>query len=180
MRWPRLLTGRRLRGIRLHPDTSGLTLSYGRRRGPGMVLTAAAGYPGPALVGLGAAALLHAGHAVAVLWVALLLLVLLLVRIRNWFGLWAVLVAGVGVFAVSWWASADVQSAVAYAGSWFLLLAAPRAVVELQRERRRGARGTDADVLGWLTHTPALLSVGAFLLVTLGALAAGAWLMLAR
>ncbi|MBQ1070050.1 M50 family metallopeptidase, partial [Micromonospora sp. D75] len=34
-----LLTGRRLHGIRLHSDTSGLTLSAGRPTGPGMILT---------------------------------------------------------------------------------------------------------------------------------------------
>ena len=42
-----LLTGRRLSGIRLHSDTSGLTVSAGRPTGPGMVLTCAAGYTGP-------------------------------------------------------------------------------------------------------------------------------------
>ena len=38
-----LLTGRRLNGIRLHSDTSGLTVSSGKPRGPGMIATAAAG-----------------------------------------------------------------------------------------------------------------------------------------
>lgn len=36
-----LLTGRRLDGIRLHSDTSGLTVSRGKPTGLGMVLTAA-------------------------------------------------------------------------------------------------------------------------------------------
>ncbi|MCB2019793.1 MAG: M50 family metallopeptidase, partial [Burkholderiaceae bacterium] len=49
-----LLSGRRLAGIRLHSDTSGLTVSKGRPTGPGMVVTAFAGYVGPALLGLGA------------------------------------------------------------------------------------------------------------------------------
>ena len=65
-------TGRQLAGIRLHSDTSGVTVSRGRAAGTGMVLTAAAGYPGPALLGLLAAWLLGVGHAVAVLWVLLL------------------------------------------------------------------------------------------------------------
>lgn len=38
-----LLVGRRLDGIRLHADTSGVTLSRGRPRGPGMVATVLAG-----------------------------------------------------------------------------------------------------------------------------------------
>src|SRR6195952_4581350 len=73
-----LLTGRRLSGIRLHSDTSGLTVSPGRPSGPGMGLTAAAGYTGPGLFGLGAAALLAAGYAVGLLWALLGLLALLL------------------------------------------------------------------------------------------------------
>ena len=34
-----LLSGRRLQGIRLHSDTSGLTVSAGRPTGPGMIMT---------------------------------------------------------------------------------------------------------------------------------------------
>jgi hypothetical protein len=174
-----LLSGRRLAGIRLHSDTSGLTVSKGRASGPGMVATAAAGYPGPALVGLGAAAMLAQGLAVGVLWALLVLLALLLLQIRNFFGLWSVLVAGAGLFAVTWWASAQVQLVVAYVVTWFLLLAAPRAVVELQAHRRGGrGRSSDADQLARLTRLPGLVWVGLFLLVTLAALALGAQLLL--
>jgi hypothetical protein len=174
-----LLSGRRLAGIRVHSDTSGLTVSRGRPTGPGMVATAAAGYVGPGLLGLGAAWLLHERHALAVLWLAVLLLVLLLLQIRNFYGLYAVLVAGVGVFAVSWWASEQVQSLAAYAGTWFLLLAAPRPVLELQGPRRRGrARTSDADILARLTRLPGLVWVGFFLAVTGGCLVLGAgWLV---
>ena len=174
-----LVTGRSLAGIRLHSDTSGLTVSRGRPRGPGMVLTAFAGYVGPALLGLGAAYLLHRGHPLAVLWLAVALLALLLLQIRNFFGLWSVGVAGLGVFAVTWWGSADLRSWVAYAGTWFLLLAAPRPVLEMQVLRHRGrARTSDADVLARLTHLPGLAWVGVFLVVTVGCLLVGAgWLL---
>jgi hypothetical protein len=175
-----LLSGRRLAGIRLHSDSSGLTLSRGRPTGPGMVATSAAGYVGPALLGLAAAYLLHRGHALGVLWLTLLLLALLLLQIRNVHGLYAVLVAGVVVFAASWWASGQVQSVVAYVGTWFLLLAAPKPVLELQGERRRGrARTSDADTLARLTRVPGLVWVGLFLLVDVGALGLGGWLILA-
>jgi hypothetical protein len=175
-----LATGRRLSGIRLHADTSGLTLSRGRRSGPGMFVTAAAGYVGPALLGLGAAYLLSIRHAVALLWLVLVALVLLLIVIRNWFGLWSVLVAAVGVFVVSWWGSGTLQSACAYLGAWFLLLGAPRPVLELQASRHRGAvHDSDADTLARLTGVPGLVWVGAVLLVTVAALAVGARLLLA-
>jgi hypothetical protein len=110
---------------------------------------------------------------------ALVLLTLLLVQIRNWFGLYSVLVAAVGVFAVSWWGSSHVQSAAAYVATWFLLLSAPRPVLELQAMRRRGrARDSDADILARLTRIPGLVWVTMFLFVSLVSLAAGAsWLL---
>lgn len=175
-----LLSGRRLSGIRLHSDSSGVALSSGKPRGPGMVATFAAGYVGPGLIGLGAAYLLHRQHALGVLWLVLVLLTLLLVQIRNFHGLYAVLVAGVLVFAVSWWASGTLQSLAAYAGTWFLLLAAPKTVLELHRTRRGGrAPSSDADQLARLTHLPAVVWVGVFLLVDVGALLLGGWLILA-
>jgi hypothetical protein len=168
------LVGRRLTGIRLHSDTSGLTVSRGHPTGPGMVAVLLAGYTGPALFGLTAAFVLGRGYAVALLWALLVALALLLIQIRNLFGLWSVLAFGAGVFAVSWWGSQQVQSAFAQLLTWFLLLAAPRAVFELQRSRRGGrGRGSDADQLSRLTGVPALLWVGVFCLVTVGCLALG-------
>ncbi len=175
-----LLSGRRLAGIRLHSDTSGLTLSHGRPTGPGMVLTAAAGYLGPGLLGLGAAYLVQVGHAVGMLWLALVLLAALLVQIRNLFGLWVVLVVGVAVFALSWWATATVQVLVAHVVTWFVLLAAPRAVLELHVQRRRGrAHTSDADVLARLTRVPGLVWVGLFWLANTTALLVGGYWLLA-
>jgi hypothetical protein len=174
-----LAAGRRLSGIRLHSDTSGLTVSAGKPTGLGMVLTCAAGYVGPGLFGLGAAALLAAGHAVGLLWALLLLLALLLVQIRNWYGLWSVLVTGGIVFAATWWLPPDGQTAFAALATWFLLLAAPRTVLELQSSRRRRrAPDSDADQLARLTRVPAVVWVGLFLAVDVGALLLGAdWLL---
>jgi len=161
-----VLTGRRLTGIRLHSDTSGLTLSKGRPRGPGMVAMLLAGHLGPAALGLGAAALLAQGHAVGVLWGLLVALGLMLLMVRNLFGLWVLLVVGAGVAAVTGWASPEVQSAVAYTLTWFWLLAAPRTVVELAAARRRGARTSDADQLAAVSHVPAAIWVLLLLLLT--------------
>ncbi len=174
-----LAAGRRLSGIRLHSDTSGLTVSRGRPTGPGMVLTCAAGYTGPGLFGLGAAALLTAGHAVALLWGLVALLALLLVQIRNWYGLWSVLVSGGLVLAATWWLPSEGQAGAAALITWFLLLAAPRAVLELQTARRhRGAPDSDADQLARLTRVPGVVWVGFFLAVDVGALLlGGSWLL---
>jgi hypothetical protein len=175
-----LISGRKLHGIRLHSDTSGLTVSAGRPTGPGMIMMTAAGYPGPALLGLAAAALLAHHRAVGLLWALLILLALLLIQVRNWFGLWSVLLSAAVVFAVSWWLQPQAQSAFAYALTWFLLLAAPRPVLELQAHRRgTGATSSDADQLARLTKIPAIVWVGLFLLVTVGTLAVGARWMVA-
>jgi hypothetical protein len=175
-----LVSGRRLSGIRLHSDTSGLTVSAGKPTGPGMVLTCAAGYIGPGVFGLGSAALLTAGHAIGLLWALLGLLTLLLVQIRNWYGLWSVLVTGAVVFAATWWLPPQGQTVFAALATWFLLLAAPKTVLELQVKRRRrgGAPDSDADQLARLTRLPGVFWVAVFLLVDVGALVLGArWLL---
>ncbi|CAM5229485.1 Putative integral membrane protein OS=Streptomyces glaucescens OX=1907 GN=SGLAU_22415 PE=4 SV=1 [Streptomyces glaucescens] len=97
-----LLTGRTLTGIRLHSDTSGLTVSRGKPYGLGMILTAAAGYTAPPLLGLGGAALLGSGRITSLLWLATALLLAMLVMIRNAYGALTVVLTG-GLFVlVSW------------------------------------------------------------------------------
>jgi hypothetical protein len=173
-----VLSGRRLQGIRLHSDTSGLTLSRGRRSGPGMVLTLAAGYTAPSLLGVGGAALLASGRITLLLWFSILLAALMLVMIRNVYGVISVVVTGALLFAVSWFADAHWQALFAYAAVWFLLFGGVRPIFEVQRQRRRGtARSSDPDQLAGVTPAPAVLWVGFFLLVCLGSLAAGGWLL---
>ena len=176
-----VLSGRRLDGIRLHSDSSGVTFSRGRRTGPGLVLTAAAGYVMPSLLGAGAAWLLAERHLTAMLWLALALLTATFLAIRNLFGAVAVLVTAAGVFAVSYYATAIVQAGFAYLAVWFLLFGGLRPVLELARgssgRRRRWARGSDADQLARLTGTPAGLWVTLFIVVALAALVVGARLL---
>ncbi|WP_372733845.1 M50 family metallopeptidase [Nocardioides sp.] len=164
-----LLVGRRLSGIRLHSDTSGLTVSRGRPTGLGMVAMLAAGYLAPALLGLLAAVLLAHGRGVGLLWLLVLLLAVLLVWVRNGYGLVVLLAGAGGLFALTWWGSAQAQSIAAYEVAWLLLLAAPRPLLELLGRGRRGRRTSDPDQLAALTHIPAVL----WTLVLLAANAAG-------
>jgi hypothetical protein len=174
-----LLSGRRLQGIRLHSDTSGLTVSRGRPHGPGMVLTAAAGYTAPPLLGLAGAGLLAAGHITALLWGATALLLVMLVMIRNMYGALSVVVTGALFLLVSWLTKAQVQAAFGYLVVWFLLLGGARPVAELQRTRRRDPRGSsDADQLARLTRTPAALWLLVFYAVALCCLLLGGRLLL--
>jgi hypothetical protein len=172
------LTGRRLHGVRLHSDTSGLTVSAGRPTGPGVVVTLLAGYLAPSVLGLLGAFGLAAGWVTAVLWVAVGLLLALLVMIRNLFGVLTVVVTGGALVAVAGWAPDGWRVIVAYLLIWFLLLAGPRPVIELQVTRgRRLAPASDADQLARLTRLPGLFWVGTFLVLTVAALAAGGWLL---
>jgi len=184
-----VLSGRRLDGIRLHSDSSGVTYSRGRRTGPGLVLTAAAGYVMPSLLGAGAAWLLAERHLTAMLWLALVLLAATFLAIRNVFGALAVLVTAGGVFAVSYYAPAAVQAGFAYLAVWFLLFGGLRPVVELARgstgssgrrqrwQYRSRLGGSDADQLARLTGAPAGLWITLFMLVALGALVVGVVLL---
>ena len=172
--------GRRLAGIRLHHDTSGVTLSKGRPTGPGMVAMLAAGYLGPAIVGVAAAATLASGHAVGLLWCLLVLLALLLLQIRNLFGLWSVLATGAIVFVVSWWLPGKAQTEFAAFVTWLLLIGAPRPVLELIRARRQraGSVMSDPDQLARITPLPAGAWLATMLIGTAGALVGGAALLL--
>ena len=188
-----LLSGRRLEGIRLHADTSGETVSRGRRNGPGIVITAMAGYITPPLLGVGACALLAAHRVTLLLALLLLLLAATLVMIRNWYGALAVLVTGGALFAVVWFTGPAPRAAFAYAIAWFLLFGGVRPVVELARTRSKAVRFppgyrlaagrvgpgmSDADQLAFLTRVPAGVWVSLFALVSIAAVVAGARLLI--
>jgi hypothetical protein len=173
------LTGRRLQGIRLHSDTSGLTVSSGRPSGPGMVTMLLAGYLGPAVVGLGAVGLLIAGHSLGLLWLFVILLALLLLKVRNFYGFLMVVGCAIVLILVSWYSPAPLQSGLAYVLTWTLLFAAPKPVLELISQQRQGrAAQSDADQLARLTHVPAGLWAAGFLVINCAGLVFGAVLLL--
>jgi len=166
-------------GIRLHADTSGVTLSSGKPTGPGMVAMLAAGYLAPAVAGLGAALLLASGHSLALLWLAVGWLSLMLLQIRNAYGLLVLVVCGVGAGLASWYLAGTTLSLLAYLLTWLLLMAAPKPVLELMRQRRRGqARSSDVDQLTRLTRVPAVLWETSFLLANLAGLVVGVFVLL--
>ncbi len=178
-----VLSGRRLEGIRVHSDTSGVTYSQGKRTGPAVVLTLAAGYLAPSLLGAGAAWLLAAHHVTAMLWLLLALLAATFLAIRNAYGILAVLITAGAVLAVSWFAAAALQAAFGYTAAWFLLLGGVRAVVELQSHRRSSSRRgqvstSDADQLGRLTGVPGGVWVAVFALMCVAALVLGTRLLI--
>jgi len=170
-----VLVERRLSGVRVHSDTSGLTVSRGRQNGPGMVATLFAGYPAPAVVGLGLAWLAGTGHASGVLWLLVLLAAVLLVWIRNLYGALVVIAAGVAVALASWYSPPIVLGWIATGLAWLFLLAAPRPVLELLR---RHSPGSDAAQLAGLTHVHRYVWSLLWLALTIAALVAGALWMI--
>lgn len=175
-----VLSGRQLAGIRLHSDTSGLTVTRGRPRGPGMVATLLAGYPAASLLGIGAAALASVGYSAAVLWVGVGLLAVMLLKVRNIYGFLVVLGLGAGVGLVSWYAQPLVLAWLGHAVAWLLLLGGPRPVLELLGHGRHPrAQVSDAHQLAQLTHVPRLVWITLWLALGLGALVVGGrWLLL--
>lgn len=168
-----VLVGRRLGAIRLHSDTSGLTVSRGRPRGPGMIAMLMAGYLAPAAVGVASALLLVAGRSAAVLMLTAVVLLLMLLHVRNLFGLGVLVVLAGAVFAAGWGLEPKGQGLVAHQLTWILLVAAPRPVLELWRTRRHGPRTSDADQLARLTRVPAPLWMLLFAVTNLAGLAIG-------
>jgi hypothetical protein len=174
-----VVAGRGLTGIRLHPDTSGLTVSTGAPAGPGLVFTFLGGYPAPSLLGLGGALLVAADEAQAMLWIVLGLLVATLLQVRNLYGIVAVVATGALVAAVAGWGTPGLRDGFAAALSWFLLFGGLRAVRELQRGRRRGLRGaSDVEMLARLTRVPAGMWAGLFWLTAGVAVIIAAWVLL--
>ncbi len=103
----------------------------------------------------------------------------MLLQIRNLHG-FAVIIGCVAVLiAVSWYLSATAQSILAYLLTWILLIAAPKPVLELIRQRRRGrGRHSDADQLARLTRVPARCGPPSSWLVNSAGLIVGAGLLL--
>ncbi len=165
-----VLVGRRLTGVRLHADTSGVTLSRGRPTGPGMVATLLAGYPGAAFAGIGLSLLAGTGHASGVLWLLVLGALLLLVWIRNLYGLVVVVLAGGAVALATWYSPPTVLGWLATGLAWLFLVAAPRPVLELFRSR---STTSDAAQLAALTHVHRYVWCLLWLIATLAALVAG-------
>ena len=106
-----------------------------------MVATLLAGYTAPALAGLGAAWLLGSGFAAGLLWALLLFLALMLVQIRNWFGLWVVLVGAAVVVPLTWFAPVVWQQAFGLALTSVLAAGALRAAPSSCRAADAGRRG---------------------------------------
>ena len=171
MHWVVGSLSRTVQWIELLPTAEGGTMVV-PTSGTGFVVAAFAGYLGPSAAGLGAARFIQFGHIIAVLWVAILLLGLLLIKLKPSFGYVTVPLAGILIFLVLKHMSQTAEILAAYAITWFLLLSGVRIVVQ------RGTGASDAGVLKAHTSIPRLVWFALWLAGTLAAVVIGARWML--
>jgi hypothetical protein len=156
-------TGHKVGGVTLNSDATGATLIAGTA-GLSTVITGFAGYVGPSLFGLGAAVLLAHHQVEAVLAVTGIFLFIMLLLVRNSFGVFSVLVIGSLIVLLLWRGSLELQTIAAYALSWFLLLSGVRFVL------MDGSGAADAGSLRKVTHIPRIVWATLWLVGTVAAL----------
>lgn len=156
-------TGHKVGGVTLNSDATGATVIPGTA-GLSTVITGFAGYIGPSLFGLGAAVLLAHHQVEAVLAIAGIFLFIMLLLVRNSFGVFSVLVIGSLIVLVLWRGSLELQTITAYALSWFLLLSGVRFAF------MHGSGAADADSLRKVTHIPRIVWATLWLVGTVAAL----------
>jgi hypothetical protein len=138
-----------------------------------MVIIGAIGYLGPSGFGLWAAKLIETGHVVAVLWIAIVMLVLLLFLIRKSFGMVSVPVAIALLALVMRNGRSGLEEFTAYALTWLLLLSGIRVAVA------DSVKAVDAQILSAMTRLPRRFWALLWLAGTLLALVIGGkWLVL--
>ncbi len=133
------------------------------------ILTIAAGYAMPPLAGLAAAALLHRGHAPAVLGLTIAAMALVLLVTRDL--LTAAIVLGVAgiAFVALYWGQGPLQNAFAYAEAWLLLtseIGGLAAIIANRVSHGPDGHHDDASMLAAHTYIPAAAwIVGWFVLI---------------
>ena len=105
-------------------------------------------------------------------------LIAVLIRVRNLMGFVIVVIALAVLAAAILALPAELQVGLACALAWLMLLGAVRDVVDLQKLRRRGTRGSDADALAGFTRIPGGFWVAVFWMVTVACACAGGWLLI--
>jgi hypothetical protein len=139
-------------GITMNSDNEGETRYPPNAVGPRRVVTSFVGYLGPSAFGLAAAKLITLGHIIAVLWVAVIFLVLLLLKLApRSFGFVSVPGAIALLYVLTRYASVGLQIVMAYGITWLLLLSGLRVALQ------HGTGAKDAENLSKRTHLPRLL-----------------------
>lgn len=180
-------TGRRVSGIKLHSDTSGVTLSRGKPNGPGLLVTFLAGYPAPGLLGVLLIWLGTTGHAGAALTVFQAVLVLALLLSRNVIGILSCLLAALASGWIWWSNDPEIVGYTVVALGVFYALAGLRGSLDLCRVHLTGKRQSSAAVAAtdasqaaraWrFLPLPAAIWLLFFVLISAGSATAVFWML---
>jgi Peptidase M50B-like len=163
--------GHRVSGVKLNRDATGVTTTRGTGSFKSVIISFA-GYLGPSLFGLAAAYLISLDQIKAALVLALVCLAIMLILIRNFFGVISVVISGVLVFLALRYGGPEVQAVTACALSWFLLFSGVRWVL------MHGTGAQDAIDLADSTHIPRFIWVMFWLAITVAALWVGGRLLI--
>jgi hypothetical protein len=163
--------GGKVTGVFLNRDATGATgvLDSGGLSG---VIVTFAGYLGPSLFGLAAAYLISLDEVSTALVLALVCLAIMLILIRNFFGVISVVLNGLLVFLVLRYGGPEVKTVAACALSWFLLFSGVRWVL------MHGVGASDAGELTRTTRIPRFVWVILWLAITVAALWVGGQLLI--
>jgi hypothetical protein len=142
-----IVTGRRVLSVNINTAGGGAT-DMVPKSGAGYGVAAFVGYIGSSAAGLIAAELISIGRIVAVLWLGLLLLAVMLLVVRNFFGGIVILTCGALLYLVVRYTTAGVQIAVGYGVTWFLLLSGTKVALAAASRPNDVA---DAGVLAGMT-----------------------------
>lgn len=179
-----ILTGRRVKSMRIEGDSSGSTLHAGLEGAVfSRFLTALAGYPAPAIVGWAMIVNITSGHAryaLGALFLVVLSLALLQHSLRGLTVTLVILIVSWGLTLVDDFLMQMVISSV----SGYLFVASPRTIIELHKVGRQRKHATkqesqshsDAQALANMTGLGVLVWEFLFMTACLGLL----WLSLGR
>ncbi|GAA2856606.1 M50 family metallopeptidase [Pseudonocardia halophobica] len=171
-----ILTFRNPKGFVLDENThggSGGSTDADSSWGAGAILTGIVGYATPPLLGWGGAHLVAEGRAVAVLWIAAVLLLSSFFMARGLFTNLVVLLVGAGIVWALVGGNAAWQAAVAVGLVWVMLFGAIKGLLQLGF----GSRG-DAAILARVTWIPAIIWILGWWALTLVCLYRGVRLLL--
>lgn len=163
--------GHKVTSVKLNRDATGETITQGQD-GFKQVIISFAGYLGPSLFGLAAACFITLDQITIALGLSLVCLAIMLILIRNFFGVISVVLNGLLVFLVLRYGTPEVQAVAACVLSWFLLFSGVRWVL------MHGTGAGDAVNLTRATHIPRFVWVTFWLAITVGALWVGGHLLI--
>lgn len=173
-----VMVGRRLKSIVLNFDSSGVTGSTGKGKGLGVIIKTMAGYPGPALMGLLIAYLISIDK----VNLALLVLAstsLLLLFVRNLFGIVSIVTWNTLVIGTLWLDNSTLSLVVASGCSAILMIGSVKATLELRaRGDKNDGTVSDSDALGQATFISSSVWTMFFIAVCMTSTVAGSALLL--